>query len=45
MVLKEEAKERLPGVGPADIPQHLIQCGNDRLACFNCDKDLAVYAS
>lgn len=34
---------RLPGVGLPDIPQHVIQRGNNRQACFGSDEDYAVY--
>lgn len=35
---------RLPRVGPAGIPQHLIQRGNNRQVCFASDQDFSVYA-
>ncbi|VAW33649.1 Transposase and inactivated derivatives [hydrothermal vent metagenome] len=34
---------RLPRLNLADIPQHVIQRGNNRGACFFSDKDYAVY--
>ncbi len=36
---------RLPRIGPAGIPQHVIQRGNNRQICFASDDDLAVYAN
>lgn len=36
---------RLKRLSPLDIPQHLIQRGNNRQVCFVCDKDMAFYAS
>lgn len=35
---------RLPRLCPLGIPQHVIQRGNNRQVCFNCDEDLAAYA-
>lgn len=34
---------RLPRVCPVDIPQHVIQRGNNRQICFACDADFAAY--
>jgi len=34
---------RLPRCAPPDIPQHIIQRGNDRQACFADKQDFAVY--
>ena len=34
---------RLPRLGPADIPQHVIQRGNNRQVCFVGDQDFSVY--
>lgn len=36
---------RLPRVCPVDIPQHVIQRGNNRQICFASDSDFAVYAN
>lgn len=36
---------RLPRLGPIGIPQHVIQRGNNRQACFGSEEDLAFYAS
>ena len=35
---------RLPRLGPAGIPQHVIQRGNNRQACFHAEQDLIAYA-
>ena len=35
---------RPPRLCPNGIPQHVIQRGNNRQACFNSDEDLAAYA-
>lgn len=35
---------RLHRLSPAGIPQHVIQRGNNRQACFNSDEDFAAYA-
>jgi len=35
---------RLPRIGLPDIPQHIIQRGNNRQACFGSDEDFAAYA-
>ncbi len=35
---------RLQRIAPLDIPQHIIQRGNNRQACFACDQDMAFYA-
>ena len=34
---------RLPRLNIPDIPQHVIQRGNNRQACYFSDKDYAVY--
>ena len=34
---------RLPRIAPLGIPQHLIQRGNNRQACFSSEQDMAVY--
>jgi putative transposase len=34
---------RLPRLNIADIPQHVIQRGNNRGVCFFSDEDYAVY--
>ena len=34
---------RLPGVSPVDIPQHIIQRGNDRQTCFASEEDFSAY--
>jgi len=36
---------RLKRLAPIDIPQHIIQRGNNRQACFADDQDMAFYAS
>jgi putative transposase len=36
---------RLQRIAPLGIPQHIIQRGNNRQACFACDQDMAFYAS
>jgi len=36
---------RLHRIAPIDIPQHIIQRGNNRQVCFACDQDMAFYAS
>jgi len=35
---------RLPRIGLSDIPQHIIQRGNNRQACFASDEDFIAYA-
>ena len=35
---------RLPRICLPDIPQHVIQRGNNRQACFGSDEDCAAYA-
>lgn len=35
---------RLPRICLPDIPQHVIQRGNNRQACFGSDEDYAAYA-
>jgi putative transposase len=35
---------RLQRICPPGIPQHIIQRGNNRLACFATDEDFAAYA-
>lgn len=35
---------RLPRLGPAGIPQHVIQRGNNRQVCFCCEQDMIAYA-
>ncbi|MDH5184493.1 MAG: transposase [Gammaproteobacteria bacterium] len=35
---------RLPRLCLRGIPQHIIQRGNNRQACFACDEDFAAYA-
>lgn len=35
---------RLPRLNPVGIPQHIIQRGNNRQACFFNDDDIACYA-
>lgn len=35
---------RLPRIGAPGIPQHIIQRGNNRQACFGSDRDFAAYA-
>ncbi|HOY23164.1 MAG TPA: transposase [Cellvibrio sp.] len=35
---------RLARLCPVDIPQHIIQRGNNRQVCFNSREDLAAYA-
>ncbi len=35
---------RLPRLNPVGIPQHIIQRGNNRQACFFNDEDIASYA-
>ncbi len=34
---------RLPGLSIAGCPQHIIQRGNNRQACFFAEKDYKVY--
>ena len=36
---------RLPRIGPAGIPQHVIQRGNNRQICFASDQDFSAYAN
>ena len=36
---------RLPRLCLPGIPQHIIQRGNNRQACFACDEDFAAYAT
>ena len=35
---------RLPRACPPEIPQHIIQRGNNRQHCFTSDADIATYA-
>ncbi len=35
---------RLPRIFPPGIPQHVIQRGNNRQACFGSDEDNAAHA-
>jgi len=35
---------RMRRLNLVDIPQHVIQRGNNRQACFTGDKDMAAYA-
>ncbi|KJS05765.1 MAG: transposase, partial [Gammaproteobacteria bacterium BRH_c0] len=35
---------RLPRLCPTDIPQHVIQRGNNRQVCFAAKQDFAVFA-
>ena len=35
---------RLPRTCPPGIPQHIIQRGNNRQACFAADEDFAAFA-
>ena len=35
---------RLPRIGPAGIPQHVIQRGNNRQVCFASEQDFSAYA-
>ncbi|MCA0899160.1 transposase [Microbulbifer agarilyticus] len=35
---------RLPRLGPASIPQHVIQRGNNRQVCFCSEQDMIAYA-
>ena len=32
-------------LGPKDVTQHVIQRGNNRKKCFNCEQDFIVYVS
>jgi putative transposase len=34
---------RLPRIELTDVPQHIIQRGNDRQACFSANEDFAAY--
>ena len=34
---------RLPRVAPVDVPQHVIQRGNNRQICFASEGDFAAY--
>ena len=36
---------RLPRICPPDIPQHVIQRGNNRHACFASEQDFSAYAN
>ena len=36
---------RLPRICPVDIPQHIIQRGNNRHACFVTDQDFITYSA
>ena len=36
---------RLQRIAPLGIPQHIIQRGNNRQACFACDQAIAFFAS
>ena len=35
---------RLPRLNPIGIPEHVIQRGNNRQACFCSEQDLIAYA-
>lgn len=35
---------KLPRLCPVNIPQHIIQRGNNRQVCFNGDEDFSAYA-
>lgn len=34
---------RLPRFFPPDLPQHIIQRGNDRQVCFASEQDMVFY--
>ena len=36
---------RLSRICPVGIPQHIIQRGNNRQVCFNCNDDMTAYAN
>ena len=36
---------RRPRLCPPNIPQHVVQRGNDRQVCFTCDDDRKAYAN
>ena len=36
---------RLPRICPIDIPQHVIQRGNNRQLCFHTEQDFINYIS
>ncbi len=36
---------RLPRVSPVNVPQHIIQRGNNRQACFASKQDFASYVN
>ncbi|WP_297190439.1 transposase [uncultured Porticoccus sp.] len=36
---------RLPRFSPAGLPQHVIQRGNNRSACFAAEQDFSAYAN
>jgi putative transposase len=36
---------RLSRVSPVNVPQHIIQRGNNRQACFASEQDFASYVS
>jgi putative transposase len=36
---------RLPRVSPVNVPQHIIQRGNNRQACFASEQDFARYVN
>jgi putative transposase len=37
--------DRLPRVDPVNVPQHIIQCVNNRQACFASEQDFANYVN
>lgn len=43
-LFKEEKMARLPRICLPDIPQHVIQRGNNRQICFASDEDFSAYA-
>lgn len=36
---------RLNRLSPVNVPQHVVQRGNNRQVCFNGDEDMTAYAS
>ncbi len=42
---KDCAMARLQYIAPKDIPQHIVQRGNNRQVGFACDQGLAFYVS
>ncbi|MFT4725492.1 MAG: putative transposase [Colwellia sp.] len=36
---------RLPRVSPVNVPQHIVQLGNNRQACFASEQDFARYVN